>query len=103
MPYLLLAGPQHEDDEDGEHNDAQSHKNEREVGHDSGDEQQLLHSGCRFIINHHTLYLKTLHRYVTLRKWLLMHKTQTFLFKNSTYSFWERFNQGEKEKYESIT
>lgn len=55
MSYLLLVSPDQEDDEDGEHDGSQAHDDEREVGDHGGDGQQLLHSCCRRIINHHAL------------------------------------------------
>lgn len=58
MSYLLFAVPDQEEDEDCEHNGAKSHNNEREVGHESGNQQQLLYSRCRRIIDHHTLRIK---------------------------------------------
>lgn len=58
MSYLLLAHTDQEDDEDDEHNSTQTHNNEREVGHQNRDQQQLLHSGRRCIIDHHALCIR---------------------------------------------
>lgn len=55
LSHLLLARPDQEDDEDGEHDDSQAHDDEREVGDHGGDGQQLMHSCRRCIINHHAL------------------------------------------------
>lgn len=46
MSYLLLAGPDQEENEDGEHDGSQADDDEREVGDHIGDVQQLLDS-CR--------------------------------------------------------
>lgn len=55
LSHLLLARPDQEDDEDGEHDGAQAQDDEREVGDHVGDGQQLLHSCRGGIINHHAL------------------------------------------------
>lgn len=46
LSYLLLASPDQEDNEDGEHDGSQAHDDEREVGDHIGNGQQLLYS-CR--------------------------------------------------------
>lgn len=56
LSHLLLARPDEEDDEDGQHDDSQAHDDEREVGDHGGDGQQLMHPCRRCIINHHALY-----------------------------------------------
>ena len=55
LSYLLFAGSHQQDDEDRQHDATQSHENEREVGHRGADQQQLLHSGRRGVIDRHTL------------------------------------------------
>ena len=56
--YPLSLDADQKDDEGDEHNDTQSHYDEREVGHNSGNQQQLLHSCSRRIINNHTLCIE---------------------------------------------
>lgn len=48
--YLLFAAPDQEDNENSEQERPQAHDEEWKVGHQVGDEQQLLHSGCRCVV-----------------------------------------------------
>lgn len=54
-PHLLVAGSDQEDHEDEEHDGPQSDDKVRKVGHQIGNEQQLLDSGCRRIVDGYAL------------------------------------------------
>lgn len=55
--YLPFAAPDQEDDEDGEHERPKPHDEEWKVGHQVGDEQQLLHPCCRCVVNGYALWM----------------------------------------------
>lgn len=54
--YLLFAAPDQEDNENGNHDHPQPHDEVWKVGHQVGDEQQLLYSGCRCVVYGYALW-----------------------------------------------
>ena len=63
MPHLLLTAANQEDDEDDEQDGAQAHDEEREVGHHSLYEKQLLESLRGGVVNLHSLWEETVPRH----------------------------------------
>lgn len=56
----MFTGPDQKDDKDCKHNGSQSYNKEWKVGHDTDDEQQLVHSLRRRVINLHALFKETM-------------------------------------------